>query len=41
MDPEFSEDEFNRLLRDEAVPDAILRATDLLETEALGIWYVN
>jgi hypothetical protein len=36
MDPEFSEDEFNRLLRDEAVPDAILRATNLLETEALG-----
>ncbi|KAJ7701618.1 hypothetical protein B0H14DRAFT_759394 [Mycena olivaceomarginata] len=37
MDPEFSEDEFDRLLRDEAVPDAILRAADLLETEALGI----
>ncbi|KAJ7842358.1 hypothetical protein B0H14DRAFT_3456894 [Mycena olivaceomarginata] len=37
MDPEFGEDKFDRL-RDEAVPDAILRATDLLETEALGIW---
>ncbi|KAJ7812971.1 hypothetical protein B0H14DRAFT_3478441 [Mycena olivaceomarginata] len=36
MDPEFGEDKFDRL-RDEAVPDAILRATDLLETEALGI----
>jgi hypothetical protein len=41
MDSEFSEDEFDCLLCDEVVPDAILRAADLLETEALGIWYVN
>ncbi|KAJ7693253.1 hypothetical protein B0H14DRAFT_3045604, partial [Mycena olivaceomarginata] len=37
MDPGFSEDEFDRLLRDEVVPDAILRAADLLEMESLGI----
>ncbi|KAJ7788967.1 hypothetical protein B0H14DRAFT_3892160 [Mycena olivaceomarginata] len=36
MDPEFSEDEFDRLLRDEAVPDAILRAADLLENGGVG-----
>ncbi|KAJ7812987.1 hypothetical protein B0H14DRAFT_3150160 [Mycena olivaceomarginata] len=33
--PCMGEDEFDR--RDEVVPDAILRAADLLETEALGI----
>ncbi|KAJ7823304.1 hypothetical protein B0H14DRAFT_2597958 [Mycena olivaceomarginata] len=38
MDPEFSEDEFDRLLRDKVVPDAVLHAADLLKTEALGIY---
>ncbi|KAJ7733712.1 hypothetical protein B0H14DRAFT_2639554 [Mycena olivaceomarginata] len=41
IDPEFSEDEFDHLFRDEVVPDAILRAADLLETEVLGICHCD
>ena len=38
---DFPEDEFDRLLSDEDVSEELLRAADLLETQAMQLWSVN